>query len=84
MRILHKIVVGFPEPLIREVSPKHAAANGLRNIVKLPMILILSACGVAAGLNLTAFTFLGEMWQSKSLFDAPGLLCMFISFATSS
>jgi len=51
----------------------------VRPIVKLPMITILVTTGVAVGLNLAGFTFLGELLQSGTFFEAP-LLIIFMMF----
>ena len=59
IRQLNKIINGFPDELIREVC--HYTATYVRPIVKMPMITILTCCGVSVGLNLVAFTFLGEL-----------------------
>ena len=55
-------------------------ATTVRPIVKAPMLLILACCGVMTGLNLVVFTFLGELLQSKTFTDDPGLI-IFLMFA---
>ena len=72
MRILNKIANGFPYELIFEISP--FAAKYLRQLVKLPMILILNVCGIQTGINLVTFTFLGELLKSGTFTESIGLI----------
>lgn len=72
MRVLNKMIQGFPFELINEISP--VAAKYVRPIVKLPMISILTTCGIAVGINLACFTFIGELLQSGTFTDAPTLI----------
>ena len=50
------------------------AAQKLRHMVKAPMMLLTHTCGVLTGINLVCFTFLGELLQSGTFLDAPGLI----------
>ena len=59
MRVLNKIITGFSKELIAEISPH--VAKVVRPVIKAPMILILYVAGVMTGLNLTAFTLVGEL-----------------------
>ena len=72
MRILNKIAIGFPYQLIFEISPY--AAKYLRQLIKLPMILILNCCGIQTGINLVTFTFLGELLKSGTFTESIGLI----------
>ena len=72
MRIINEIIIGFPEELVAEISP--FSAHYLRPVVKVPMLLICFVCGVQTGLNMVALTFLGELFQSGTFMDAPGLI----------
>ena len=58
-RQLIKIIQGFPEATIHEVCPY--TAKYFRPLAKLPLVTILVSCGVAVGLNLSCFTFVGEL-----------------------
>ena len=55
------------------------AAKYVRPIVKMPMITIMTCCGVSVGLNLVAFTFLGELLQSGTFTDAPWLILLLVT-----
>ena len=81
IRQLNKIINGFPDELIREVCPY--TATYVRPIVKMPMITILTCCGVSVGLNLVAFTFLGELMQSGTFLDAPWLIILLVTIGLS-
>ena len=63
--------------MIAEVSLK--TAKYVRPIVKMPMISILTCCGVAVGLNLVCFTFIGELLQDGSFSDVPLLVTFLIA-----
>lgn len=71
VRLLNKIINGMPKELIAETSPY--TAKCVRPIVKMPMITILTSCGVCVGINLAMFTFLGELTASGSFTEAPFL-----------
>ena len=43
------------------------------------MITIMTCCGVSVGLNLVAFTFLGELLQSGTFTDAPWLILLLVT-----
>ena len=79
MRILNQIIIGFPKELIEEVSP--STAYYLRPVVKMPMLLICYVCGVQTALNFVAFAFMGELLQSGTFLDAPGLITFLVSIA---
>ena len=59
VRILNKIIIGFPKEQINDIS--EYTATYLRPVIKLPMILILFVTGFNTGLNLVGFAFLGEL-----------------------
>lgn len=61
----------MPVELIAEVSPY--AAKYVRPIVKMPMITIMTCCGVCVGMNLAALTFLGELTASGNFKQAPAM-----------
>ena len=77
IRQLNIIINGFPEELIAAVYPY--ATKYVRPIVKVPMITIMTCCGVSVGLNLVAFTFLGELLQSGTFLDEPGLIILLVT-----
>ena len=45
------------------------------------MLLICYVCGVQTALNFVAFAFMGELLQSGTFLDAPGLITFLISIA---
>ena len=47
----------------------------------MPMLLICYVCGVQTALNFVAFAFMGELLQSGTFLDAPGLITFLISIA---
>ena len=49
-------------------------ATYFRPVVKLPLLMILGSCGVAVALNLSCFTFVGELLQSGTFTDEPWLI----------
>jgi len=75
--MINKIINGFSKELISEVCP--STAKYVRPIVKLPMIAIMTCCGICVGLNLVAFTFIGELLQSGTFLDAPGMIAFLIT-----
>ena len=46
--------------------------------MKLPLITILISSGIAVALNLSCFTFVGELLQSGTFDDAPGLIAFLL------
>jgi len=44
------------------------------------MVTILVTTGIAVGLNMTGFTFLGELMQSGTFLDAPYLILFLIAW----
>ena len=72
MRVINQILSGFPADLIDQIDSH--TCKYVRPLVKAPMILILLVCGVDTGLNLTAFTFLGELLQSGTFTESLGLI----------
>ena len=78
-RKLNQIINGFSKDTISLICPY--TAKYVRPIVKMPMILITICCGICAGLNLVAFTFLGELLQSGTGLEAPLMLTFLIIVA---
>mmetsp|Transcript_43560 Transcript_43560/g.57674 ORF Transcript_43560/g.57674 Transcript_43560/m.57674 type:complete len:102 (+) Transcript_43560:711-1016(+) len=70
------IIQGFPKEIIGEVS--EFTASFVRPVVKLPLITILISCGVAVALNLSCFTFVGELLQSGTFTEAPWLIAFLL------
>lgn len=66
----------MPEELVAEISPY--AAKYVRPIVKIPMINIMTTCGVCVGINLAMFTFIGELTASGEVGEAPLLTTLLI------
>ena len=50
-------------------------------MIKMPMVTILTMCGIGTSLNMCCFTFLGELLQSGTFLDAPGLIVFLVIYA---
>lgn len=79
-RLLIKVIQGFSYDLISEIDPY--TAKYVRPIIKLPMVMILILCGMSVGMNMTCFTYLGELLQSGTFTDAPFLILFIGCFCT--
>ena len=71
-----KIIAGFETEVIHNVCPY--TAKFVRPLVKLPMITIMMSAGSGLALNLTCFTFIGQLLKSGTFDDAPWLILFLI------
>ena len=78
-RLLIKVIQGFPTQIIADVCAQ--TAKVFKPMIKMPMVTILTVCGIGTSLNMCCFTFLGELLQSGTFLDAPGLIVFLVIYA---
>jgi len=68
VRKLITLIQECPADLMKEISPRSTVT---KQLIKLPMILLLSSAGLLSAINISFFKFAGEIIKSGGTFSQP-------------